>query len=174
MQEILLDHYDLLLLDALQRNSDTTNADLSEAIHLSVSQISRRRQRLEEEGIIAQFVAMLDQKTVGLGVTAFAHVLLESHSRAGPEAFANAIMAMPEILECHSVSGDADYILRIVAPDLDSFSDLMMNRILHLPNVAHIKTSIALQTIKQTHILPLDHIPQPRKKGRRVRFSGGG
>ena len=81
---------------------------------------------------------------------------------------------MPEILECHSVSGEADYILRIVAPDLDSFSDLMMNRILHLPNVAHIKTSIALQTIKQTHILPLDHIPQPRKKGRRVRYSGAG
>ena len=80
--------------------------------------------------------------------------------------------ALPEITECFSVSGDADYLLRLVAPDLQAFSELMMKRVLRLPGVAHIKTNIALQKVKQTHVLPLDHIAQPLRPRQQIRYAG--
>ena len=172
MQTVTLDRYDLSLLDALQRNGQATNATLGEAVHLSASQISRRVQRLADSGLIAGYAALLDPEAVGLGVTAFAHVVLEHHGLAQSEAFENAAAALPEVIECFSVSGDADYLLRIVASDLPAFSELMMKRVLRLPGVAHIKSNIALQKVKQTHVLPLDHIAQPKRPRQQIRYAG--
>ena len=173
MQTITLDRYDLALLDALQRDGNATNATLGEAVHLSASQISRRLQRLGESGLIAGYVALLDPETVGLGVTAFAQVILERHGPPQSDAFENAAAALPEVTECYSLSGDADYFLRLVAPDLQAFSELMMKRVLRLPGVAHIKTSIALQKIKQTHELPLEHIAQAARPRQQIRYEEG-
>jgi len=111
MSKITIDRYDLALLDALQRKGNATNATLGEQIRLSASQISRRIQRLEEDGVIAAYVAMLAPSALGLGVTAFAQVILERHGDSTNEAFENAIAAMPEVMDCFSVSGDADYML---------------------------------------------------------------
>ena len=172
MQTITLDRYDLALLDALQRNGNATNASLGERVHLSASQISRRVQRLADTGLIASHAALLDAAAIGLGVTAFANVVLEQHGQTHSDAFENAAAAMPEVMECFSVSGDADYLLRIVAPDLQAFSELMMKRVLRLPGVAHIKTNLALQKVKQTHVLPLDHIAQPGRPRQQIRYSG--
>ena len=172
MQTISLDRYDLALLDALQRDGNATNAALGESVHLSASQISRRLQRLADTGLIAGFAALLDPEAIGLGVIAFAHVILEHHGQARSEAFENAVAIMPEVMECFSVSGDADYLLRIVAPDLQAFSELMMKRVLRLPGVAHIKSNIALQKVKQTHMLPLDHIAQPSRPRQQIRYAG--
>ena len=172
MQTISLDRYDLALLDALQRDGNATNAALGESVHLSASQISRRLQRLADTGLIAGFAALLDPEAIGLGVIAFAHVILEHHGQARSEAFENAVAIMPEVMECFSVSGDADYLLRIVAPDLQAFSELMMKRVLRLPGVAHIKSNIALQKVKQTHVLPLDHIAQPSRPRQQIRYAG--
>lgn len=171
MTQITIDRYDLALLDAVQRSGNATNATLSESIHLSPSQVSRRLQRLSESGVIAHYAALLDPATVGLGVTAFAHVILERHGETRTDAFESAVAALPEVMDCYSVSGDADYVLRIVAPDLAAFSGLMMKRVLRLPGVAHIKTNIALQKVKQTHVLPLDHIAQPVRPRQRLRFA---
>lgn len=171
MQAITLDRYDLSLLDALQRDGNATNAALGGAVHLSASQISRRLQRLTESGLFTGYAALLDPEAIGLGVTAFAQVILEHHGQAQSEAFENAAAAMPEVMECFSLSGDADYLLRIVAPDLQAFSELMMKRVLRLPGVAHIKTNIALQKVKQTHVLPLDHIAQPGRPRRQIRYA---
>ena len=171
MQTITLDRYDLSLLDALQRDGNATNASLGGTVHLSASQISRRLQRLTESGLLAGYAALLDPEAIGLGVTAFAQVILEHHGQAQSEAFENAAAAMPEVMECFSLSGDADYLLRIVAPDLQAFSELMMKRVLRLPGVAHIKTNIALQKVKQTHVLPLDHIAQPGRPRRQIRYA---
>ena len=172
MQTISLDRYDLALLDALQRDGNATNAALGESVHLSASQISRRLQRLADTGLIAGFAALLDPEAIGLGVIAFAHVILEHHGQARSEAFENAVAIMPEVMKCLSVSGDADYLLRIVAPDLQAFSELMMKRVLRLPGVAHIKSNIALQKVKQTHVLPLDHIAQPSRPRQQIRYAG--
>jgi len=171
MQTITLDRYDLSLLDAMQRDGSATNAALGGIVHLSASQISRRLQRLTDSGLLAGYAALLDPEAIGLGVTAFAQVILEHHGQVQSEAFENAAAAMPEVMECFSVSGDADYLLRIVAPDLQTFSELMMKRVLRLPGVAHIKTNIALQKVKQTHVLPLDHIAQPGRPRRQIRYA---
>lgn len=173
MTQITIDRYDLALLDAIQRDGSATNAVLSERIHLSPSQVSRRLQRLAESGVIAGHAALLDPATVGLGVTAFAQVILERHDETRSEAFESAVADLPEVLDCYSVSGDADYVLRIVAPDLAAFSESMMKRILRLPGVAHIKTNIALQKVKQTHVLPLEHIAQPVRPRQRLHYTAG-
>lgn len=173
MNEIVADRYDLALLEAVQQDGQATNAALGEAVHLSASQVSRRLQRLAETGIICGYAALLDQAAVGLGVTAFAHVVLERHGKTPTDAFESAATALSEVLDCYSVSGDADYVLRIVSPDLTAFSELMMKHILRLPGVAHIKTNIALQKVKQTHTLPLNHLGQPSRQGKRLRYSGG-
>ena len=173
MPSISINRYDLALLEALQRNGNATNAVLGEAVHLSASQVSRRLQRLGELGIIAGYAALIDPATIGLGVTAFAQVILERHGQSQSDAFEQAAAAMPEITECFSVSGDADYFLRIVASDLQAFSELMMKRVLRLPGVAHIKTNIALQKIKRTHVLPLDHIAQPARPRVQLVYAAG-
>jgi len=174
MPTITIDGHDLALLDAVQRDGLATNAALGDAVHLSASQISRRLARLAEAGIIAGHAALLDPAAVGLGVTAFAHVSLERHGRSQSDAFETAIAELPEVLDCHSVSGDADYLLRIVAQDLPAFSELMTKRVLRLPGVARITTNIALQKLKQTHVLPLDHLTQPARSRQQIRYSGGG
>ncbi len=173
MTTITIDRFDLALLDAVQRDGLATNAALGEVVHLSASQISRRLTRLAEAGIIAGHAALLDPTSVGLGVTAFAHVTLERHGRSQSDAFEGAIAELPEVLDCHAVSGDADYLLRIVAPDLPAFSELMMKRVLRLPGVAQVKTNIALQTIKQSHVLPLDHLTRPARSRQQLRYAGG-
>lgn len=173
MPTITIDRHDLALLDAVQRDGLATNAALGDAVHLSASQISRRLARLAEAGIITGHAALLDPAAVGLGVTAFAHVSLERHGRSQSDAFETAIAELPEVLDCHSVSGDADYLLRIVAPDLPAFSELMMKRVLRLPGVAQVKTNIALQTIKQSHVLPLDHLTRPARARQQLRYASG-
>ncbi|HAY09577.1 MAG TPA: AsnC family transcriptional regulator [Thauera sp.] len=173
MSTFTVDRQDLALLDALQRSGNATNATLGEQVHLSASQVSRRLQRLQEGGLIAGYAALLNPAAVGLGVTAFAHVVLERQGGARSEAFEASVAGLPEVLECFSVSGNADYVLRLVAPDLAAFSELMMKRVLCLPGIANVKTDIVLGRVKQTHVLPLDHITQPSQPRQRVRFSGG-
>lgn len=174
MSEIGIDRYDLQLLSALQRDGHATNAELGEKANLSASQISRRIQRLEEAGVISGYAALLDPPALGLGVTAYAQVILERHDKTRPAEFERQVAALPEVLECFAVTGEADYLLRIVAPDLAAFSDLMMKRLLTLPGVAQVRTNIALSRVKQTHELPLDYVAKPQQQKRRVRFTDGG
>ena len=171
MSTLSIDRHDLALLDALQRSGDATNAVLGEAVHLSASQVSRRLQRLQEAGLITGYAALLDPAALGLDVIAFAHVVLERHGGVRTEAFEGGAAALPAVLECFSVSGNADYVLRIVAPDLAAFSELMMKRVLRLPGIANIKTDIVLGKVKQTHVLPLEHIARPGRPRRGVRFT---
>lgn len=171
MQQIVVDKFDIQILEALQRRGNATNSALGDEVHLSPSQVSRRITRLEQTGIIAAYAALLDPGAVGLGVSAFANVILERHSEGSSEAFERAIAALPEVVECFSVSGDADYVLRIVASDLAAFSELMMKRIMRLPGLAHIKTNIALKRVKQTNVLPLDHIMHAPRTSQRVQYA---
>ena len=172
MTEMLIDRYDLRLLATLQGNGHATNAELGEKAGLSASQASRRVQRLQEGGVITGYTALLDPAALGLGVTAYAQILLERHDTSRPQDFEKQVAALPEVLECFAVTGEADYVLRIVVQDLAAFSDLMMKKLLTLPGVAQVKTSIALSRVKETHALPLAHISKPPPKVRRVRYTG--
>jgi len=167
---ISVDRHDLELLHALQRDGHATNSALGEQVHLSTSQVSRRVQRLEEAGVIDHYAAILDPAAIGLGVMAFTMISLDRHGSASAEKFEAAIALLPQVLECHAVTGEADYMVRIVTPDLASFSEFMTQHLLRLPGVNSVKSSIALQQIKHTHVLPLEHVTEPSTPRQRIRF----
>ncbi|WP_207478884.1 Lrp/AsnC family transcriptional regulator [Arenibaculum pallidiluteum] len=152
---VQLDSYDIRLLSALQEEARLSNVALSERVHLSASQVHRRLRRLEEEGVIAQYRAQLDPDLIGLGVLAFTSVSLERHGESPAQAFAQAVARLPEVLECFSVTGEADYVLRIVARDLKAFSEFLMHAVMPIPGVRSVRSNIVLETVKQTTVLPL-------------------
>lgn len=149
-----LDVFDLRLLTALQREGRAPNAALAETVGLSASQVSRRLARLEAEGVIATYAALLKPDAVGLSVLAFSSVSLERQAEA-MDGFEAAMLRFPEILECYSVTGEQDFVLRIVARDLKAFADFLSDRLLRVPGVRSVRSSIVLHTIKQTTALPL-------------------
>jgi len=154
---ISLDRTDFLLLAALQRDGRATNPALGERIHLSASQVSRRVQRLEEAGLIDRYVTLLRPEQLGLSVTAYTRVSLERHGEAENEDFNRAIQLLPEVLECYAVTGPYDYLLRIVSADLASFSQFMLHKLMRVPGVRGVESSVVLQEIKRTTELPLEH-----------------
>ncbi len=155
MRKIELDAADVRLLECLQRRARLSNVELSERVHLSASQCYRRLRRLEEGGVVRGYVALLEREPLGLGVMAFVNVTLEKHGESPAQAFNEAVQDDPEILECYAVSGEADYLLRVVAPDLKAFSDFLMHRLMRLPMVANVRSSILLDELKATTALPL-------------------
>ena len=158
MQSHDYDTTDLRLLACLQAEARLTNVELSERVNLSPSQCHRRLRRLEQAGLIRGYAALLDRERLGFGVVAFVSVTLEKQSEHPAQAFNHAVQDLPEILECHAVSGEADYLLRVVAADLKAFSDFLMHRLLRLPMVAHVRSSILLDEVKATTALPLGRL----------------
>lgn len=126
---------------------------------------------MQEAKIIDHFCAIIDPVTVGLDVTAFTEVTLDRHNPMSSEKFERAVEALPQILDCYSIAGQADYIMRIVAPDLASFSDFMSKHLLGMPGVSNVRSTITLRKIKQTHVLPLDAVMQPMESKKRIHFS---
>jgi DNA-binding Lrp family transcriptional regulator len=155
MPPVILDALDIRLLDTLQDDGRLTNVDLAERIGLSASPCWRRLRRLEEAGVIKGYQAILDRKTLGFGVTAFISVVIESHNESDAKAFEKAVMDLPEIVGCHSVSGQADFMLQVVSDDLDSYADFAMNVVRRLPGIKEMHTSFALKEIKATPKLPI-------------------
>ncbi|MCX7174680.1 MAG: Lrp/AsnC family transcriptional regulator [Proteobacteria bacterium] len=158
MQEIVLDKFDLQILDQLQRNARTSNNALSERVHLSPSQVSRRIQHLEEIGLVDSYVALLNPLALGLRVTVFTNVSLERHGMNQSDAFDEGVRKLDEVLECYAVTGEADYMLRVLVPDLASLSEFMMHKLLRLPGVSSVKSNVVLQEIKRTTRLPLNQL----------------
>lgn len=153
----MIDSYDRQLLDALQHNCLLTNAELADIVHLSPSQCSRRRTRLEAEGVIARSTAILDRDRVGLELLTFVFVTLSTHSRDNAREFAGFVRELPEVLECHALTGEMDYLLKIVSRDLKSLSVLVNERLLVHPAVQHVKTAVALDTLKESTVVPVGH-----------------
>lgn len=155
MHEPDLDRIDLRILDHLQRHGRASNLDLAQAASLSPAQTHRRHRRLEEAGFITGYEARLAPARLGLGVVAFIHVAMEKgHLRELPR-FQDLIVEMPEVLECYSVTGDFDYVIKVVARDLKSLSQFLMDRVMRLPGVDSVRSSVCLDEIKCTSALPL-------------------
>lgn len=150
-----LDQFDLNLLSALQRAGRATHQQLAERIPLSPSQIGRRLQRLETEGVIKGYRVMIDAKALGLSVLAFTSLKLKHHDETVIERFQAQIAVLPEVLECHAVVGESDYLLRIVAADLDALSNFVMKKLMQVPGVESVRSSIVLTTFKTEGGLPL-------------------
>jgi DNA-binding Lrp family transcriptional regulator len=153
-----LDHFDLALLEVLQRFGRATHQQLGEHVPLSPSQIGRRLQRLEVAGVIEGYRVVLRPEKLGLGVTAFTSLKLKHHGDSIIEQFQQQIEVLPEVLECHAVVGDADYLLRIVAPDLGTLSSFVMKKLMRVPGVDSVRSNIVLTTFKRNGALPLAHL----------------
>ena len=150
-----LDSFDRKLLSELQQDGRLTNAELGERVHLSASQVSRRVQRLIEEGYIERFQAVLSRQKLGLGLTVYCLVTLKIHAGDSMQAFHERVRALPEVMECQSLTGEADYVLKIVVADLKRFSDFMSEHLMKAPEVANIRSSVVLESIKETAAYPI-------------------
>jgi Lrp/AsnC family leucine-responsive transcriptional regulator len=153
-----LDHFDLALLDVLQRFGRVTHQQLGEQVPLSPSQIGRRLQRLESSGIIDGYRVVLRPEKLGLTVTAFTRLKLKHHGDSIIEQFQQQIESLREVLECHATVGEADYLLRIVAPDLNALSSFVMKKLMRAPGVDSVRSNIVLTTFKRNGPLPLGHL----------------
>jgi DNA-binding Lrp family transcriptional regulator len=151
-----LDRIDLRILERLQKDGRASNAELSEIAHLSPPQCYRRVKRMEEAGLIERYVALLDAGRLGLGVTAFVSVTLSGGRRQDLEKFKQIVAGMPEILECHVVTGEADYLLKVVAADLQAFSRFLLERLMEHFDAVSTKSEVSLERIKLTTALPLE------------------
>lgn len=154
-QAAVLDRTDLALLAQLQRGGRLTNAELAERVHLSPSACLRRIQRLEREGVIAGYRAELAAERLGLGLQAFVRVQLARHDAEAVAAFARSVDDWDEVVSCHALTGDMDYLLHVVVRDLDHFSRFLLDRLLGQSGVADVNSSFVLRTVKAYRGLPL-------------------
>jgi Lrp/AsnC family leucine-responsive transcriptional regulator len=153
------DRFDRRILEALQTNGRLPNIDLAGDIGLSPSPCSRRVRLLEESGVIKGYSAVLDQEQVGLGLTVFVGIKVERHREKEAEAFREAVSVLPEVVMAHLVSGESDFLLQVVVPDLRAYEDFLTGTLLKLPGVRDIRSNFAIQTVKPQSPLPLAHLP---------------
>jgi Lrp/AsnC family transcriptional regulator, leucine-responsive regulatory protein len=150
-----LDVIDIKLLAALQNDARQTIATLAATVNLSPSPCWRRIKRMEEEGVIEGYRAVLRHRALGWGVLVFVNVSIENHSEEEARAFEKAVAALPEIVACWSVAGSADFLLQVVARDLDTYADFAMTTIRRLPGIKAMQTTFTLKEVKAPTAWPL-------------------
>jgi Lrp/AsnC family transcriptional regulator len=155
MMQSTLDRGDLRILDLLQEHAHLSAAQIAERLSLTTSTCWRRVARLEETGVIKKRVALLDREKVGLSVMVFSHVKVAGHGRDALLKFEQAVRAHPEILECYTMMGETDFLLRIVCRDIKAYEAFFLDHQSRFPGVQSVNSSIALAVIKETTALPL-------------------
>ena len=150
-----MDSKDRQILQALQADGRLTNQDLSERVNLSPSPCLRRVRLLEEQGVIKGYTALVDQKAWGLPVNVFIRVKLERHGDDAVNAFERTIQEMPQVMDCWLMTGRSDYLLRVIASDLDDYEHFVRRELQRGPGIASIDTSFAYGSVKHSQVLPL-------------------
>ena len=152
---IVLDDIDRKILAALQENGRATMQELADRVGLSLSPCHRRVRLLEERGVISRYAAMVDQKAIGLHVSVFISIKLARQKEEDLNRFAKAISKWDEVLECYLMTGNRDYLLRVVAADLSSYEAFLKNKLTRLDGIASIESSFALSQVKYSIALPV-------------------
>ena len=150
-----LDRYEKRILALLQEDASLSTAAIGEKVGLSSSPCWRRIDRLEREGFIKRKVALVDRKKIGLNAQIFAQIKLNAHGRANLDEFAAAIRAFTEVLECYVLMGSVDFLIRIVATDIEAYERFFFDRLSQLPGVQEVNSTVALSEIKATTALPI-------------------
>lgn len=151
-----LDRIDLRMLAEIQGNGRITNQELSERVGLSPSPCLRRLKQLEQDGVVTGFVALVDPGRVGLGVTAFVRIRLDQQDDRHLTLFEDAVSAIPAVMECYLMTGDADYQLRVVVTDLAAYEEFLRRDLIKIPGVAQVTTSFALRPVVYKTALPIN------------------
>lgn len=155
VQKTELDDTDRRILTVLQRQGRISHADLSEQVNLSPSACHRRVQRLEREGVIRDYVALLNPRKVGRRTTVFVEIKLSGQADEVLDAFERAVARVPDVLECHLMAGSADYLLKVAVEDTEDFAQMHRRSLACLPGVAQLQSSFALRTVRSTTALPI-------------------
>jgi DNA-binding Lrp family transcriptional regulator len=150
-----LDRYDRSILQILQREGRLANSELAERVNLSESACLRRVRALEASGLIEGYTALLNQQKAGLGVNVFVSITLERQERADMAAFEQAVRTVPEVMECYLMTGEYDYLLRVVVADTADFERLHSRHLTSLPHVSRLHSSFALRTVQKSRELPV-------------------
>ena len=151
-----LDRQDIAIIEALQKDGRLSNRDLAKKVSLSPSPSWRRLRALEDAGVIDHYAAVVNREKVGLTIMGFAHVTLHDHRSENVKKFDRAILGAPQVLECHANSGEHDYMLKVVAPDMASYQDFLSGYLLKIGVVRTVNTSFVLKQQKSTTALPMD------------------
>jgi Lrp/AsnC family transcriptional regulator len=150
-----IDRVDARILDALQKDGSLSAAQLAERCNLTTTTAWRRLQRLEETGAIKGRVALLDRKKLGLNVVVFVEIKLATTGRDSLAAFERAIQKYPEVMDCYTIMGDKDFLLRIVVPSIEAYEAFFLDNLSRIPGVQAVNSTIALSVIKESTVLPL-------------------
>ena len=150
-----MDATDRRILRIIQKDGRITNAELAALVNLSASACHRRLQRLEQDGVVRGYAALLDRRKLALPTTVFVEITLSGQATELLEAFERAVRLIPDMLECHLMAGTADYLLKLAVADTDDFARIHREYLARLPGVAQMHSSFALRTVAQTTALPL-------------------
>ena len=164
-----LDEIDRKILRHLQEQARISNADLADRVGLSAAPCLRRVRGLEERRVIRKYVTLLDPAAVNMGVTVFVQISLDLQVEGRLEIFERAVMRRPEVLECYLMTGDADYLVRVVVPDVAAYERFLKDTLTRIEGVAGIKSSFALKQVKYSTVLPLEPISAPPDAPQRTR-----
>lgn len=150
-----LDAFDRGIIAALQEDARMPVAQVAERVALSATPVSRRIKRLEDEGVIRGYVPMLDPRKLGFELDAYVLINLDGHSDANIARFEQAILASPYVIACHAVTGDMDYLVHVIARDVEHLSQITLKTLVRIPGVRDVKSIIALEAVKEARTLPL-------------------
>lgn len=155
MTDETLNQIDIKLLTALQQDGRITNQALAEQVGMSASPCWRRVKQLEEEHYIQGYRAVLDRRKIGLGVMVFIRIKIDRHSETEAQKFEQEVMQLEDVVACYSIGGDADFLLQVVAPDLDSFAEFAMSIVRQLPGIKEMQSMFVLKEIKPFVAFPV-------------------
>jgi DNA-binding Lrp family transcriptional regulator len=158
-----LDQIDLKILSILQANGRITNSDLATQVGLSPPPVLERVKKLEKSGIIKSYVALVDPLAVGFETLTFVEVILNWHKKDMVTKFINEIRKIDEVLECHHITGSADFLLKIVVKNIPAYEELVLNKLLDLPSIQHLRTMVVLSTPKSNTALNLKEAGKKRR-----------
>ncbi|MET3996784.1 Lrp/AsnC family leucine-responsive transcriptional regulator [Bradyrhizobium sp. JR7.2] len=156
MSTTSLDRIDIKILNELQQNASLTNVELASRVNLSPSPCLARVRTLEKLGVIDRRIALLDPAVLGIGVTAFIQIKLEKQVQTSLENFTRSIDRLAQVMECYLMTGESDYMLRVMAADIEDLEDLIVNKLSRIPGVSSIRSNLALKRISYKTVLPID------------------
>ncbi len=150
-----LDAIDRRILGYLQEDARPTNKEIAARLHMSITPVFERIRRLEEDGYIQRYVALLDKTKLGFKLTAWCNVQLKEHTKPFLHAFEERVGALPEVIECYHIAGMFDYLLRVVVPDMEAYQHFIVHKLADLPNIGNVQSSFVMTEIKYSTALPL-------------------
>ncbi|PIT04801.1 ArsR family transcriptional regulator [Bradyrhizobium nitroreducens] len=156
MSTTSLDRIDIKILNELQQNASLTNVELASRVNLSPSPCLARVRTLEKLGVIDRRIALLDPAVLGIGITAFIQIKLEKQVQTSLESFTRSIDRLAQVMECYLMTGESDYMLRVMAADIEDLEDLIVNKLSRIPGVSSIRSNLALKRISYKTVLPID------------------